>query len=107
MYTYLIGYCDEVRPLTRFDKKSGETISTIDVTVTFESNDQDGYLIKSTETISFDAKLKPKFDSVKGKFIAIPYRFLNTRTGAYMFPDDSLDFQVFSKNPFISKEVTK
>lgn len=107
MYTYLIGYCDEVRPLTRVDKKSGETISTIDVTVTFESNDQDGYLIKSTETISFDAKLKPKFDSVKGKFIAIPYRFLNTRTCAYMFPDDSLDFQVFSKNPFISKEVTK
>lgn len=104
MYTYLIGFCDEVRPLSRVDKKTGEVINSIDVTITFESKDQHGYLIKSTETISFDHTLKSKFDFVKGQYIAIPYRFINTRTGAYMFPDDSLDFQVFKENPF-SKEI--
>ncbi|MBE2984228.1 hypothetical protein CCAL9344_04540 [Campylobacter sp. RM9344] len=105
MYTYLIGFCDEVRPISRIDKKTGEVSSSIDVTITFEGRDKQGYLIKSTETISYDFSLKPQFDSLKGKYIAVPYRFLNTRNGAYMFPDDSLNFQVFNENPFASKEL--
>ena len=99
MYTYLLGLCDEVRPISRIDKKTGEVSSSIDVTITFESRDQHGYLVKSTETINYDFSLKPKFDSV-------PYRFLNTRNGAYMFPDESLSFQVFNENPFL-KETSK
>ena len=106
MYTYLLGLCDEGRPISRIDKKTGEVASSIDVTITFESRDQHGYLVKSTETINYDFSLKPKFDSVKGKYIAVPYRFLNTRNGAYMFPDESLSFQVFNENPFL-KETTK
>lgn len=104
MYTYLVGFCDEVRPLSRVDKKTGEVFSSIDVTVTFESQDLQGYLIKSTETINYDFSMKSKLDSIKGKYIAIPYRFLNTRTGAYMFPDDNLDFQVFLSNPFANEK---
>ena len=106
MYTYLLGFCDEVRPISRIDKKTGEVASSIDVTITFESRDQHGYLVKSTETINYDFSLKPKFDSVKGKYLAVPYRFLNTRNGAYMFPDETLSFQVFNENPFL-KETSK
>ena len=84
MYTYLLGLCDEVRPISRIDKKTGEVASSIDVTITFESRDQHGYL-------------------VKGKYIAVPYRFLNTRNGAYMFPDETLSFQVFNENPFLKE----
>ena len=97
MYTYLLGFCDEVRPISRIDKKTGEVASSIDVTITFESRDQHGYLI------NYDFSLKPKFDSVKGKYIAVPYRFLNTRNGSYMFPDESLSFQVFNENPFLKE----
>ena len=100
MYTYLLGLCDEVRPISRIDKKTGEVSSSIDV---FESRDQQGYRVKSTETLNYDFSLKPKFDSVKGKYIAVPYRFLNTRNGAYMFPDESLSFQVFNENPFLKE----
>ena len=85
MYTYLLGFCDEVRPISRIDKKTGEVASSID------------------ETINYDFSLKPKFDSVKGKYIAVPYRFLNTRNGAYMFPDETLSFQVFNENPFLKE----
>lgn len=105
MYTYLIGFCDEVRPLSRVDKKTGEVLMSIDVTITFESRDQQGYLIKSTETVNFDHTLKPKFDAVKGQYIGIPYRFITTKMGNYMFPDDSLDFQVFKENPFLKEPV--
>lgn len=103
MYTYLIGKVDEVRPLSRIDKKSGEVLNSIDVTITFEGRDNQGYLIKSTETINYDFSFKSKFDAVKGKFIGVPYRYLNTRTGSYMFPDDNLNFEVFETSPFISK----
>ncbi|PSM52714.1 hypothetical protein CBLAS_0831 [Campylobacter blaseri] len=104
MYTYLIGLVDEVRPISRTDKKTGEVLNSIDVTITFEGHDTKGYLIKNTETVNFDFFLRAKFDEVKGKYIGIPYRFLNTRTGAYMFPDDSMDFQVFENNPFVKKK---
>ena len=103
MYTYLLGLCDEVRPISRIDKKTGEVASSIDVTITFESRDQHGYLVKSTETINYDFSFKSKFDSFKGKYIAVPYRFLNTRNGAYMFPDETLSFQVFNENPFLKE----
>ncbi|MSN95986.1 hypothetical protein F1B92_02045 [Campylobacter sp. FMV-PI01] len=105
MYTYLIGFCDEVRPLSRVDKKTGEVLMSIDVTVTFESRDQQGYLIKATETINFDHTLKSKFDSVKGQYIGIPYRFIVTKMGNYMFPDDTLDFQIFKENPFTKDQI--
>lgn len=103
MYTYLIGFVDEVRPNVRTDKKTGEVFRSVDLTVTFEAHDNENYLVKSTETIQFPFEKFDLFKTYKSKFIAIPYRFLNTKNGAYMFPDENLSAEIFENNPFFPK----
>ncbi|WP_041962223.1 hypothetical protein [Sulfurospirillum cavolei] len=106
MHTYLIGQLEEVRPVER-KNKNGELISMIDVMVTFTSRDLQGYLVKSTDTLSYPADLLSKFSPFKGKFIAIPHVFLTTKTGNYLFPDQNMSFLTFDRDPLLTVEVKK
>lgn len=99
MHTFLVGLLEEVRPVSRTNKKTGELTHSIDATITFESRDLEGYLIKSTENVNFPAELQPKLQPYKGKFIAIPHVFINTPGGSWLFPDSKMAFQAFDKNP--------
>lgn len=101
MHVYLIGLLEEVRPVERKDKKTQEMKPMIDVTITFSSKDNDGYLVKSTETLSYSSEMKPKFDPLKGKFIAIPHVFITTPNGNYLFPDEKMQFFTFDKDPLL------
>lgn len=103
MYTYLIGFVDEVRPVVRNDKKTGEIFRSVDFTLTFESHDYEGYLVKSTESIQMPYENLEKLKTYKGKYVAVPYRFINTKNGAYMFPDENLSVELFETNPFMQK----
>ena len=100
MTSFFVGKVDEVRPISRKDKTSGQLTMSTQLTATFEVTDNDGYLVKSTEDISFSIDLLGGLQAVKGKFIAIPYKTINTKNGTYTFPDDNLNFLTFDKNPF-------
>ncbi|KFL34349.1 MULTISPECIES: hypothetical protein [unclassified Sulfurospirillum] len=107
MHVYLIGLLEEVRPVERKDKKSGEMKPLIDVTITFSSKDNEGYLVKSTETLSYPVEMKLKFDPLKGKFIAVPHVFITTSNGNYLFPDEKMQFFTFDKDPLLQPPASK
>ena len=99
MTSFFVGKVDEVRPISRKDKTSGQVTMSTQLTATFEVTDSDGYLVKSTEDISFSIDLLGGLQAVKGKFIAIPYKTISTKNGTYTFPDDNLNFSTFDRNP--------
>lgn len=104
MTSFFVGQVDEVRPVSRKDKTSGQVNMSSQLTATFEVTDSEGYLVKSTEDISFPIDLLAKLQAVKGKHIAIPYKTINTKNGTYTFPDENLNFSTFDKNPFEVKK---
>ena len=99
MTSFFIGKVDEVRPVSRKDKTTGQVSMSAQLTATFESRDNEGYKVKSTENISFPIDLLSGLQQAKDKYIVIPYTTINTKNGTYTFPDDNLEFQVFDKNP--------
>jgi hypothetical protein len=104
MTTFFVGQVDEVRPTSRKDKNTGQVQMSTTLTATFETVDNEGYLNKSTENIQFPIDLLGSLQSTKGKYIAIPYMYLTTAKGNYLFPDDNLKFSIFDKNPFEVKK---
>jgi hypothetical protein len=99
MTTFFIGQVDEVRPITRKNKDTGVVTTLSQLTATFQSTDNEGFLVKTTENITFPIEALGGLQSTKGKFIVVPYLTLNTKGGTFTFPDDNLSFQVFEKNP--------
>ena len=102
MHTYLVGLLEEVRPVERKNKQSGEILHFVDVMVTFTSRDMDGYLVKSTDTLTYPSDMEPKFKPLKGKYVAIPHVFLTTKNGNYLLPDNKMSFLTFDKDPLLS-----
>jgi len=99
MTTFFIGQVDEVKPVNRKDKTTGQVTMSAFLTATFSSVDNEGYLNKSTENISFSIDKLGALQAAKGKYIVIPYTTINTKSGTYTFPDDSLSFSVMDSNP--------
>lgn len=105
MTTFFIGQVDEVRPMQRKNKDTGVVTMSLQLTATFEARDKDGYLIKSTQDIQMDMSDMNALNQAKGKFILIPYMTISSKNGTYTFPNDSMGFQVFDKNPFEIKKA--
>ncbi|MDY0194395.1 MAG: hypothetical protein RBR93_12875 [Aliarcobacter butzleri] len=105
MTTFFIGILEEVRPVNRKNKDTGVVTSSLEVTVTFDTKDKQGYLVKGTEQIQMDMSDFQILTSAKGKYLVIPYQTINTKNGTYTFPNDSLGFQIFDKNPLEIKKV--
>ncbi len=104
MTTFFMGQVDEVRPTSRKNKDTGQITKYATVTATLETQNNEGYLIKATEDVQFSIDLLGSLQAIKGKFIAIPYAFISTPKGSYLFPDDNLKFTVFDKNPLEVKK---
>lgn len=104
MITFYVGQLEEVRPQNRKNKETGVVTTSLEATVTFETKDKEGYLVKSTEQIQMEMSDIKALTDAKGKFIVIPYLTINTKNGTYTFPSDSLGFQIFDKNPLELKK---
>ncbi|MDD3323697.1 MAG: hypothetical protein PHN38_01045 [Sulfurospirillaceae bacterium] len=105
MTTYFLGQIDEVRPTQRKNKDTGVVTMSLLVTVTSESKDKNGYLIKSTQDIQFDMNEMANLTQAKGKFILVPYLYLSTKGGNFMFPNDDMGYQIYDKNPLDVKKI--
>jgi hypothetical protein len=104
MHTLLIGQIVGVRPITRKDKSTGEVIQSVDVSIQTNLVDNDGYDLPNIETINFPYSMVAKFQTYKGKFVGIPYRFMPTKNGNYLFVDESISFIPFESNPLDIKK---
>ena len=107
MHTFLIGQILEVRPISRTNKSTGELISTIDVTIQSILQDKDNFNVINTEVVSYPFNMRPKFDAIKGKYIAIPYKYSSYKDSSYFFPDANLNFVIFDSDPFLEKAKDK
>lgn len=105
MTTFFIGLVDEVRPVQRKNKETGVVTMSLQLTATFETRDKDGYLVKSTQDIQMDINDMKALNEAKGKYIVIPYMTISSKGGTFTFPNDSMGFQVFDKNPFEIKKA--
>jgi len=99
MITFYVGQLEEVRPVNRKNKETGVVTTSLEATVTFDTKDKEGYLVKSTEQIQMEMSDFKVLSESKGKFIVVPYLTINTKNGTYTFPSDTLSFQIFDKNP--------
>jgi hypothetical protein len=99
MTTFFIGQILEVKAGEREDKKKRETIHFTEVTVMCTAYDEEGYLAPSLERIQIaDHHFDVLRDKIQ-KFIAVPYRTINTQNGTYTFPDSEIAPVILDTNP--------
>lgn len=107
----LIGQIKGAKVVTRKDKVTQQTIANCEVIVQYEDHDKDGELVLDTDTIQFPVDELDNFKSSLNKFVVIPYIFLATKNGTYMFPDESMNYHIYDTNPLIqnlnNKDVKK
>lgn len=98
---FAIGQIKGAKAVSRTDKTTGVQTHSTEVIVQLEDYDKNGDLILDTDNISFPISELPKFKENLQKFIAVPYIFLNTKNGSYMFPDDGMQYQIYDFNPLV------
>lgn len=99
MNYHYIGQIKGAKTTSRKDKVSHVKTYYCEVTVQFEDYDKSGELVLDTQHIQFDINELQGFKDNVNKYISIPYIFLVTKTGSYMFPNDDMPYNVFEQNP--------
>lgn len=85
--------------VTRKDKTTQINQSSTEVTVQFIDYDRNGELVMDVDVITYDAKQLDDFKANVGKFIAVPYLYLNLPKGTYLFPDEMMTPHFYATNP--------
>ncbi len=98
----LIGQIKGAKVVTRTDKSTKQTTANCEVIIQYEDFDKDGELVLDTDTVQFDVNELDNFKSNLNKFVVIPYLFLATKSGTYLFPDDNMHYHIFDTNPLLN-----
>ncbi len=101
----LIGQIKGAKVVTRTDKTTKQVTASCEVIVQYEDFDKDGELVLDTDTIQFPVDELDKFKSNLNKFAVIPYLFLNTPKGTYLFPDENMHYHIYNTNPLVVPET--
>ncbi|MDY3204480.1 MAG: hypothetical protein RBR70_05355 [Arcobacter sp.] len=101
---FLIGQVMAAKPVTRKDKATGVSQSSIEVTIQFLDFDKNGDLVLDVDIVSYDLKFLDEFKANVQKFVAIPYLYLNIPKGTYLFPDEMMTHHFYDTNPLIQKK---
>ncbi|PLY06612.1 MAG: hypothetical protein C0625_08440 [Arcobacter sp.] len=100
----LIGQIKGAKVVTRKDKQTQQTLANTEVIVQYEDYDKNGELVLDTDTVQFPATDVDIFKAHVNKFIVVPYIFLATKGGTYMFPDDNMNYHFYDTNPLLIKD---
>lgn len=103
----LIGQVMGAKPVSRKDKTTGLNQVTTEVTVQYLDYDINGELVMDIDVVSYPAKSLEEFKANVTKFVAIPYLYLNTPKGTYLFPDEMMSYHFYDTNPLIQKQESK
>lgn len=102
---FLIGQVMGAKSVVRKDKATGVNQSSTEVTVQFVDYDKNGELVMDVDVVSYDIKHLDEFKTNVGKFVAIPYLYLNTPKGTYIFPDEMMGHHFYNTNPLIQTQM--
>lgn len=82
-------------------KKKGSTVVNMftEVNVMFTGYDIKGETVMQMDAVRLSEEYNDLMKSSIGKYVAIPYRFLQLPTGSYMFPADDIEPLILDKNP--------
>lgn len=98
---FLIGQVMGAKPVTRKDKATGINQSSTEITVQYIDYDKNGELVMDVDVINYDIKFLDEFKQNVGKFIAVPYLYLNLPKGTYLFPDEMMSHHFYTTNPLV------
>ncbi len=102
----LIGMIRGAKTVTRTDKATKQVNAHCEVTVQFEDYDKQGELVLSVEHINFPISTLDEMKSKLNKFIAVPYQFISTPKGSWLFPNEDMIYSFYDKNPLISNSTS-
>lgn len=99
MLTFYTGQVMASRHVSQ--KKKGTNIVTTftEVNVMFSGFDLNGEAVMQMDAIRLGEEYNDFFKSKIGKYVSIPYVFLQTPNGSYMFPSDDMEPVFHDKNP--------
>lgn len=99
MLTFYTGQIMASRHIEQ--KKKGSQIASIytEVNVMFSGFDVNGETVMQMDAIRVGEEYNDLFKANIGKFVAIPYTFLQTPNGSYMFPSSDMQPIIFDQNP--------
>lgn len=96
-----IGLIKGAKQVSRKNKETKQTILNTEVTILLEDHDVNGELVFETANIQFDIEKLAEFKGNVGKFVSIPHKLINIKSGTYCFPDDDMVYTFYDKNPLI------
>ena len=84
----------------RTDKQSGEITQFVSVNVMMRMITKDGKPKVYAEDIMLPIQYRDLIEQSTGKYIVIPYNYVQTKEKAYLFVDDKYQPIVLDSNPF-------
>lgn len=101
----VIGQIKGAKVVTRKNKTTGIEVSTTEVIIQVEDYDKNGELVLDTDTISFPISDLNKFKENVNKFISVPYLFISTPKGSWLFPNEEMIYTIYDKHPLHEAKV--
>ncbi len=108
MTLFFVGEIISSDVTQRNDKNSGELIHYLSVNVMMRMVTKDGKPKVYAEDIMLSISYRELIEESVGKYIVIPYNYVQTKDRAFLFVDEKYELLILDKNPFeVSKSSKK
>lgn len=107
MHYHVIGQIKGAKVVTRKDKTTQTMVANCEVIVQYEDFDKDGDLVLATANIQFPSSEVDNFKANLNKFIIIPHVFISSPKGAWVLPDEKMNYTIFDTSPLVQKTEDK
>ena len=108
MTLFFVGEIISSDVIQRTDKQTGQVTEYLSVNVMMRMVTKEGKPKVYAEDIQLPVVYKDLVDQNVGKYIVIPYNYIQTKDKSYLFPDDKYELVILDRNPFeVSKSSLK
>ncbi len=107
MNYHLIGQIKGAKVVTRKDKTTQQLVANTEVIVQYEDHDKNGELVLATANVQFPSTELENFKSNLNKFIVIPHVFISSPKGAWILPDENMNYYIFDTSPLVANKDNK
>ena len=108
MTLFFVGEIISSDVIQRMDKQTGQVTEYLSVNVMMRMVTKEGKPKVYAEDIQLPVVYKDLVDQNVGKYIVIPYNYIQTKDKSYLFPDDKYELVILDRNPFeVSKSSLK
>ena len=108
MTLFFVGEIISSDVIQRTDKQTGQVTEYLSVNVMMRMVTKEGKPKVYAEDIQLPIVYKDLVDQNVGKYIVIPYNYIQTKDKSYLFPDDKYQLVILDHNLFeVSKPLKK